>query len=249
MTGRRACCLHGCQSAQPSLPARLTWPGASCPHPQRAEAVWERQQAAQGQAPLLPTPVTQPATSLAALAACLGSVPDVSLQLLQGRQPAAAAEQATAVVMRCGHALAAVVHLQPPGSLAPLRVSVLSAAEADAALRGGAGGSLWAPSQHAVFQHLTLLAAQALQHFRAAAAAAQPEVAGASALELLLLWLATCGDVFSRSPSAGGPLLLADPAAAGQGLLPPLRRPWQLGWQALWQAALNPQLREAQHLL
>lgn len=210
--------------------------------------MWARQQAAQSQAPLLPTPVAQPATSLAALAASLGSVPGVSLQLLEGRQPAAAAEQATAVLMRCGRAFAAVMHLQAPGSLAPLRVCVLSAAEADVAMAGAGASSLWAPSRHAVFQHLTAQAAQALQHFKAAAAAGQPEAAGASALELLLLWLATCGDAFSRSPGAGGPLLLADPAAAGQGLLPPLRRPWQLSWQALWQAALNPRLREAQHL-
>ena len=43
-------------------------------------------------------------------------------------------------------------------------------------------------------------------------------------------------------------LLLADPAAVGGGLLPPLHRPWQLGWRELWAAALNPQLRQAEHL-
>lgn len=210
--------------------------------------MWARLQAAEGQPALLPTPVSQPAASLAALAASLGGLPGVTLQLLNGRQPAAAAEQATAVLLRCGRAFTAVVHLQPPGGLAPLRVAVLSAAEADAALRGGTSGSLWAPSRHAVFQHLSAQAAQALQHFKTAAAAKRPETAGASAFELLLLWLATCGDVFSRPPAAGGPLLLADPAAAGQGLLPPLHRPWGLGWRELWQAALNPQLRQAQHL-
>ena len=36
--------------------------------------------------------------------------------------------------------------------------------------------------------------------------------------------------------------------AVGGGLLPPLHRPWQLGWRELWAAALNPQLRQAEHL-
>lgn len=212
------------------------------------EAMWAQQQVVQQGPPLLPTPAGQPAASLAELAASLSCLPDVRLQLLEGQQPTAVPAQATAAVLHCSRAFAAVVHLQPPGSLVPLRVGVLSAAEAAAALDGSARGSLWAPSQHALHLQLAAQATEALRHFRAAAAQ-QEGAAGASALELLLLWLATCGDIFSRRATASGSLLLADPAAAGEGLLPPLRRPWQLGWQALWQAALNPQLRQAEHLL
>lgn len=217
------------------------------PLPSAAEAVWAAGQGQEAPA-LLPTPVTAPATSLPQLLASLGQLPGCSLQALQGRQPAQDAAQATAVLLRCSRAFAAVVHLQRPGGLDPLRVAVLSAAEADAATSasGSGGGSLWAPSRHAIFQLLSTQAAAALQHLMAQQ---QQGAAQASALELLLLWLATCGDVFSRcSASSGGALLLADPAAPGGGLLPPLHLPWQLGWAELWHAALNPQLRRAEHL-
>lgn len=196
---------------------------------------------------LLPTPVAQPAASLQQLASTLaGGLPTCRLQLLEGSQPAAAAERATVVLLHCGRAFTAVVHLQPPGSLQPLRVGVLSAAEAAAALCGGggsSGSSLWAPSQHAVHRHLAAQAAAALQHF-----GAQPQRgsgSSASTLELLLLWLA--GDAFCPAATDGA-LLLADPAAAGGGLLPPLRRRTDLSWHELWQAALNPELRRAAHV-
>ena len=201
---------------------------------------------------LLPTPVSQPASSLPELLASLGSaLPGCSLQALAGRQPAQqGAADATAVLLQCGRAFAAVVHLQSRGGLLPLRAALLSAAEAEAALAGEGSASLWAPSQHAVFQQLTARAAAALHHFlqqqqqHGACGAAE----SASPLELLLLWLATCSDIFSRPSGSTGSLLLADPAAVGGGLLPPLHRPWQLGWRELWAAALNPQLRQAEHL-
>ena len=216
------------------------------------------QHAEQGHGPaLLPTPVSRPATSLADLQYSLAHLPACRLQLLAGRQPVDGPQQATALLLRCGRALAVVVHLQQPGGLLPLRVGVLSVAEADAATSGSSsgsggdsdsGGSLWAPSRHAVFRHLSAQAAAALQHFLALRQQQAGGGGGASALELLLLWLATCSDVFTRPSAASGSLLLADPAAVGGGLLPPLQRPWQLGWEQLWQAALNPQLRQAEHL-
>lgn len=208
-------------------------------------------------APLLPMPVPRPAPSLAELQYSLAFLPGCRLQLLQGRQPVDAPARATALLLRCGRALAAVVHLQQPGGLLPLRVGVLSVAEADAATSSsggggvssssGSGASLWAPSQHAVFRHLSAQADAALQHFLAQRQQAG-SAGGASPLETLLLWLATCSDVFTRPSSTSGSLLLADPAAAGGGLLPPLHRPWQLSWEQLWQAAVNPRLRQAEHV-
>ncbi len=210
-------------------------------------------------AALIPTPVSRPAPSLAELQYSLAYLPSCRLQLLQGRQPTDAPASATALLLRCGRAFAAVVHLQQPGSLQPLRVGVLSAAQADAAISGSSSNSssgmasLWGPSQHAVYRHLSAQAAAALQHFLAQQQQQQQQqLAGsggaASPLELLLLWLVTASDVFTRPSTSSGSLLLADPAAAGGGLLPPLHRPWQLGWEQLWQAALNPQLRQAEHV-
>jgi hypothetical protein len=211
-----------------------------------------QQQQQEGDEPhaLLPTPVSQPATSLPELLASLASaLPACSLQALDGRQPAQqGAADATALVLQCGRAFAAVVHLQSCGGLLPLRVALLSAAEAEAALAGEGSASLWAPSQHVVFQQLTAQAAAALHHFLQQQERASGAAEWASPLELLLLWLATCSDIFNRPSGCTGSLLLADPAAAGGGLLPPLHRPWQLGWRELWAAALNPQLRQAEHL-
>lgn len=224
-----------------------------------AEAVWARQQQPERQPPTVPTPVAHPAASLQELAASLGALPGCRVQLLRGRTPAGQPKEATAALLRCGRAFAAVVHLQQAGGLAPLRVGVMSAAEADNALSDGdSGGSshssgagllgasprcLWAPSQHAVFQRLSDHAASALEHFLQQAQQGQ---AAASPLEMLLLWLATCGDLFGQ-PGGGtaGGLLPADTAAAGSGLLP-LRRPCKLGWEQLWAAALNPHLRRTE---
>ena len=211
-----------------------------------ADAVWEQQLEKQQQPVVLPTPVSQPAGTLADLAASLSRLPSTTLELLEGKQPAAQAATATAVLLRCGRAFAAVVQLQQAGSLLPLRVGVLSAAEASAALAGSSSSSLWAPSQHAVFQQLSGLAGAAIRHYLQQQQ--QQGMAQGSALELLLLWLATHSDLFTRRSSSSGTLLLADPAGPGGGLLPPLRRPVQLSWQELWQAALNPHLRQAEHL-
>jgi hypothetical protein len=208
--------------------------------------VWEQQQQPQQQeaAVALSTPVGQPATTLADLAASLGHLPSCTLELLHGRSPAGQPDAATAVILRCGRAFVAFVQLQVAGSMQPLRVGVLSPAEAAAALAATtSSGSLWAMSQHAVFQQLTRLATAALRHYLQQKQQSQ----GASALELLLLWLATHSDLFSRQTSSSSSLLLADAGAAGSGLLPPLKRPVQLSWQELWQAALNPHLRQ-EHL-
>lgn len=202
---------------------------------------------------LLPTPVAQPATALPELAASLSThLRGCRVQLLQGRQPTEDGSSATAVLLHCDRAFTAVVHLEQPGSLRPLRVGVLSIAEA-AAATGGSGGpdaSLWAPSRHAVYQTMSSQASAALQHFVQEQPPPQQQQQGsASALELQLLWLCTCSDVFSRKSGTSGLLLQADPAAPGGGLLPPLHRPWQgLGWAQLWQAALNPKLRRAEHV-
>ena len=121
---------------------------------------------------------------------------------------------------------------------------IAALAAGGAAGRGGdsRGTSLWAPSQHAVFQQMALQASAAMEHFLA-----QQQQQAGSPLELLLLYLATCSDVFSRP---GGPQQLAGLVGAGGAggslLLPALHRPWQqLGWQELWRAALDPQLRQA----
>lgn len=92
-------------------------------------------------AALIPTPVSRPAPSLAELQYSLAYLPSCRLQLLQGRQPTDAPASATALLLRCGRAFAAVVHLQQPGSLQPLRVGVLSAAQADAAISGSSSNS------------------------------------------------------------------------------------------------------------
>ncbi|KAI7845033.1 hypothetical protein COHA_001399 [Chlorella ohadii] len=228
------------------------------PDAQAVEAVWAHHAQQERGAALIPTPVSRPAPSLAELQYSLAYLPSCRLQLLQGRQPTDAPASATALLLRCGQAFAAVVHLQQPGSLQPLRVGVLSAAQADAAISGSSSNSssgmasLWGPSQHAVYRHLSAQAAAALQHFLAQQQQQQQQLAGsggaASPLELLLLWLVTASDVFTRPSTSSGSLLVADPAAAGGGLLPPLHRPWQLGWEQLWQAALNPQLRQAEHV-
>ncbi|PRW56514.1 mediator of RNA polymerase II transcription subunit 27 [Chlorella sorokiniana] len=218
------------------------------------EAVWAQHAQQDRGAALLSTPVTRPAPSLAELQYSLAYLPSCRLQLLQGRQPTDSPAHATAMLLRCGRAFAAVVHLQQPGSLQPLRVGVLSAAEADTATSGGGSSgstiSLWAPSQHEVYRQLSAQAAAALQHFLAQQQQQQQagSMGAASPLELLLLWLVTCSDVFTRPSTSSGTLLLADPAAVGGGLLPPLHRPWQLGWDQLWQAALNPRLRQAEHV-
>lgn len=220
--------------------------------PALAEAVWACQLEPERQPATLPTPVARPAASLQELIASLEALPGCRLQLLAGRTPARQPGEATAVVLRCGRAVAAVVHLQQPGGLHPLRVAVLSAAEADDALSGGRPSdgllgapprSLWAPSQHAVFQQLAGQAGGALEHFLQRAQQGQ---ATASPLEMLLLWLATCGDLFSQ-PAGGtsGGLQLAGTAAARGGLLP-MRRPCDLECEQLWAAALNPHLRRAE---
>ncbi|KAL4443714.1 hypothetical protein ABPG75_011451 [Micractinium tetrahymenae] len=245
----------------PRLPAGSALPAA--PNHAAVEAVWARQLQPEREPTVVPIPVARPAASLQDLAASLAALPACRLQLLRGRTPAQQSGEATAVLLRCGRAFAAVVHLQRPGGMEPLRVGVLSAAEADAALSDGSGGdsssssllcaggrSLWAPSQHAVFQQLSAHATGALEHFLQQAQRAQQAQQGqaaASPLELLLLWLATCGDLISRpSGSAGGGLLLADTVATGGGAVLPLRRPYQLGWEQLWTAALNPHLRRAE---
>ena len=210
-------------------------------------------------AALLRTPVARPAPSLAELQYSLAYLPSCRLQLLQGRQPTDVPDRASALLLRCGRAFAAVVHLQQPGGLQPLRVGVLSAAEADTAISGsgsssGSMVSLWAPSQHEVYRQLSAQAAGALQHYLAQQQQQQQQqqlvgsMGAASPLERLLLWLITCSDVFTRPSSTSGSLLLADPAAVGGGLLPPLHHPWQLSWEQLWQAALNPRLRRAEHV-
>lgn len=220
--------------------------------------MWARQLQPERQPGTVPTPVARPAASLAELAASLGALPACRVRLLTGGATAKQPEEATAVLLRCGRAFAAVVHLQRPGGLEPLRVGVLSAAEADDALSGGGTDgssgcallgastrSLWAPSQHSVFQRLSGQAAAALEHFPQQAQRAQQVQAAASPLEMLLLWLATCGNLFEPGGTTGGSLLLADTAAAVSGMLP-LRRPYQLGWEQLWAAALNPHLRQAE---
>ena len=102
--------------------------------------------------------------------------------LLSGASPAVQPEAATSISLRCGEAMAAVVHLRPPGSMRPLRVVVFGPSE----LSPGPGApptSLWGQSQHAVFRRVTGVAAAALRHFEAA----EGGEAGASALEMLLL--------------------------------------------------------------
>ena len=231
---------------------------SSSPHHCNADAVWARElqpQAEGAAAATATTPVVRPAATLQALASTLAALPGCHLVLLRGRSPAGKPEEASTVLLHCGRAFAAAVHLQSPGGLLPLRVGVMSTAEAAAATAAGSGDplsgssvSLWAPSRHAVFQQLSAQAAAALEHFLQQSSNCGGGAA-ASALELLLLWLATCGDVFTRRAAASDALLLADPAAGGAGLLPPLRRPYEgLGWEALWAAALNPQLRSAEHL-
>eukprot|EP00887_Chlorella_sp_A99_P007030 scaffold2.g7030.t1 len=218
-----------------------------------ADALWEEQQAGKS-ASAAPAALAQPpAQPAATLPDVLGSLherlPDVRLSLLAGCHITQQAAEATAVHMRVGDALAAVVALEEPGSLRPLRAAVLSLAEAQLPL-----DCAWGVSQHAVFQRATATAAAALRHFAAGAAGGAvqqgpqggpPGDGAGSPLELLLLWLATYSDLFTRPSSATGRLLAADARQAG--LLPPSFRPYKLGWAQLWAAALDPTQRIAAH--
>lgn len=254
MLARGAGLVAAVQKAADQLRATLP-DGPTLPiGPQRGivDAVWDRhQEQAQEQKLdplLLPTPVSQPAASLKDLVASMQHIPLCTVQLVAGMEPSAQADTATALMLRCGRTFAAVVQLQAAGGMIPLRVGVLSAQEGAAALSGSGSSSLWAPSQHAVFQQLSVLAAAAMQSYITQQALQQGQQQEPSALELLLLWLATHSDMFSRHSPASGSLLPLDPGAS-HGLLPPLLRPVLLDWHELWQAALNPQLRQADHLM
>ena len=194
----------------------------------------------------IPKPPLRPAASLAELVQSINElVSGAQLSLLRGGQLTQHAGEATGVHLQLGVVLSAVVQLRQPGSMDPLRAAALSVGEAELPL-----SSPWATSQHVVFDRVSAACSAALHHFaRTQAAAPTPQQQGrpgSSPLELLLVWLATYSDLFTRSSSASGCLLAPDEEGSG-GLLPPVWRPYQLGWRDLWAAAQDPGLRTALH--
>lgn len=119
-------------------------------------------------------------------------------------------EQATELRVGIHGDLVAIVALTSPGSCQATRVMLCAAHEADAA-HG------WATSSHAACRRASAVAMAAMQHFQ--------EAGPATALQHLLVWLATMGGVYSMPSGVTGQMLALDPAI--QQLVPPVYRPFR----------------------
>ncbi|KAL6767749.1 hypothetical protein ACKKBF_B36470 [Auxenochlorella protothecoides x Auxenochlorella symbiontica] len=151
-------------------------------------------------------------------------------------------DQARRVRLSMPGTFVALLGLPTPGGTAPTWATIVGHEEAQGALRRP-----WAGSRHAVFRAFTQLANGTVLHeLRTGSAGVAPaETAIPTALETVVLWLASYSDLFSRPATSTRRLLQRD--AASGALLPPLLRPHTLSWHRLGLAAMDPSQRTAEH--
>ncbi|GAB4814677.1 hypothetical protein N2152v2_001723 [Parachlorella kessleri] len=243
-TTARLAALQACLSElEPTIAGLETAPLQ--PTPAGLDVLWRQQNGTTA----MPGPARQPAQSLSALIEAVSALPGINLCAWEGQAPAADLAAATLLSMQVGPSVLAAVQLAQPGSLVPLRVALFAPQEQ----QERASTWPWCPSGHLVFRRASEVAAAALRHFTDACGEeglgnneGQPgQHEKGPPLELLLLWLATYSDLFSRPCSATGALLSADPQNGT--LLPPVYRPYRLLWTQLRAAAADPSQRVAYH--